>query len=118
MPDIYSKQKRSEIMSHISSKETKPEIMVRKFLFANGLRFRKNVKTFPENLILSYRNIKLSFSFTAVFGTDILAKEEHYLQQMPNFGKTKSAEILNEINVMFRSWRSKVGKLLLFGSVK
>jgi len=47
MPDIYSKQKRSEIMSHISSKETKPEIMVRKFLFANGLRFRKNVKDLP-----------------------------------------------------------------------
>ncbi|MDR0332435.1 MAG: DNA mismatch endonuclease Vsr [Dysgonamonadaceae bacterium] len=47
MPDIYSKQKRSEIMSHISGKETKPEIMVRKFLFVNGFRFRKNVKDLP-----------------------------------------------------------------------
>ena len=47
MPDIYSKSKRSEIMSHISGKETKPEIMVRKFLFANGFRFRKNVKDLP-----------------------------------------------------------------------
>ena len=44
MSDIYTKSKRSEIMSHISGKETKPEIFVRKFLFANGLRFRKNVK--------------------------------------------------------------------------
>jgi DNA mismatch endonuclease (patch repair protein) len=34
-------------MSHISDKETKPEIMVRKFLFANGFRFRKNVKGLP-----------------------------------------------------------------------
>ncbi len=34
-------------MSHISGKETKPEIMVRKFLFANGFRFRKNVKDLP-----------------------------------------------------------------------
>jgi DNA mismatch endonuclease (patch repair protein) len=47
MPDIYSKQKRSDIMSHISGKETKPEILVRKFLFANGFRFRKNVKELP-----------------------------------------------------------------------
>jgi DNA mismatch endonuclease (patch repair protein) len=44
MSDIFPKQKRSDIMSHISGKETKPEILVRKFLFANGFRFRKNVK--------------------------------------------------------------------------
>ena len=47
MTDIYSKQKRSEIMSKISGKETKPEILVRKFLFANGFRFRKNDKRYP-----------------------------------------------------------------------
>jgi len=47
MTDIYSKQKRSEIMSKISGKETKPEILVRKFLFANGFRFRKNDKKLP-----------------------------------------------------------------------
>ena len=47
MSDIYSKSKRSEIMSHISDKETKPEILVRKFLFAYGFRFRKNVKNLP-----------------------------------------------------------------------
>jgi DNA mismatch endonuclease (patch repair protein) len=47
MADIYSKQKRSEIMSHIFGKETKPEVIVRKFLFANGFRFRKNVKDLP-----------------------------------------------------------------------
>lgn len=47
MSDIYSKSKRSEIMSKISGKETKPEILVRKFLFSNGFRFRKNVKDLP-----------------------------------------------------------------------
>lgn len=47
MPDIYSKQKRSEIMSKISGKETKPEILVRRFLFANGFRYRKNDKRYP-----------------------------------------------------------------------
>lgn len=31
-------------MSKISGKETKPEILVRKFLFAQGFRYRKNDK--------------------------------------------------------------------------
>lgn len=47
MSDIYSKSKRSDIMSKISGKETKPEILVRKFLFSKGFRFRKNVKKLP-----------------------------------------------------------------------
>lgn len=47
MSDIFSSEKRSEVMSKISGKETKPEILVRKHLFARGLRFRKNDKRFP-----------------------------------------------------------------------
>lgn len=47
MADIFSKAKRSEIMSKISGKETKPEIKVRKYLFAKGFRFRKNDKKLP-----------------------------------------------------------------------
>lgn len=34
-------------MAKISSKETKPEILVRKFLFSKGFRYRKNVKSLP-----------------------------------------------------------------------
>jgi DNA mismatch endonuclease (patch repair protein) len=47
MSDIFSKSKRSEIMSKISGKETKPEIIVRKYLFAKGFRYRKNLKKLP-----------------------------------------------------------------------
>lgn len=55
MADIYSKEKRSAIMSKISGNETKIEIIVRKFLFDNGLRYRKNVKTLPgkPDIVLS-----------------------------------------------------------------
>jgi DNA mismatch endonuclease (patch repair protein) len=34
-------------MASVRSTETKPEIAVRKFLFSNGYRFRKNVKSLP-----------------------------------------------------------------------
>ncbi|MFP4461843.1 MAG: very short patch repair endonuclease [Thermotogota bacterium] len=47
MADIFTKQERSRIMSKITGKETKPEILVRKYLFAQGFRFRKNVKDLP-----------------------------------------------------------------------
>lgn len=47
MSDIFSFQKRSDIMSKIGGKNTKPEILVRKFLFSKGFRYRINVKTLP-----------------------------------------------------------------------
>ncbi len=47
MTDIYSKHKRSKIMSNINGQETTPEILVRSYLFAEGFRFRKNVKELP-----------------------------------------------------------------------
>jgi DNA mismatch endonuclease (patch repair protein) len=34
-------------MSRIKSSNTKPELLIRKFLFANGLRYRTNVKSLP-----------------------------------------------------------------------
>ena len=47
MADNHSKEIRSMNMSHIKSKNTKPEELVRKYLFAHGFRFRKNVKALP-----------------------------------------------------------------------
>lgn len=47
MTDTVSKAKRSEIMSRVKGKETTPEIIVRKYLFSRGLRYRKNVKALP-----------------------------------------------------------------------
>lgn len=47
MVDIYSRKKRSDIMSKISGKETTPEILIRKYLFSKGFRFRKNDKRYP-----------------------------------------------------------------------
>ena len=45
--DNHSKEVRSYNMSKIRSTGTKPEEMVRKYLFSKGLRYRKNVKTLP-----------------------------------------------------------------------
>ena len=42
--DIVSKEKRSEMMTGIKSRNTKPEILVRKTLFALGFRYRLDRK--------------------------------------------------------------------------
>jgi DNA mismatch endonuclease (patch repair protein) len=47
MADIFDKKTRSKIMSSIRSKDTKPELLVRKFLFSKGFRFRVNDKKLP-----------------------------------------------------------------------
>lgn len=58
MADVHNKKTRSYNMSMIRSKDTKPEIMVRKFLLAKGFRYKIYDKTLlgkpgPNKTILS-----------------------------------------------------------------
>ena len=45
--DIWSKEKRSAVMAKIRGKDTRPERIVRRYLFSRGYRYRKNVKSLP-----------------------------------------------------------------------
>lgn len=47
MADRMTKEQRHKCMSHIRSKDTRPELLVRKALFAAGFRFRVNVSSLP-----------------------------------------------------------------------
>lgn len=47
MSDSITQEHRSWNMSRIRSNNTKIEVAVRKYLFANGFRFRKNDKRYP-----------------------------------------------------------------------
>lgn len=47
MADNHTKEIRSMNMSHIRSTNSKPEEIVRKYLFSKGFRYRKNVKKLP-----------------------------------------------------------------------
>ena len=55
MADNHSKEVRSKNMSHIRSTNSKPEEIVRKYLFSQGFRYRKNVKKLPgcPDIVLS-----------------------------------------------------------------
>jgi DNA mismatch endonuclease, patch repair protein len=56
--DIVSKKKRSEIMSRITSKNTKPELLVRKELHRKGYRFRLHDKKLPGKPDIVLRKYK------------------------------------------------------------
>jgi len=47
MSDVHSTKTRSYNMSQIKGKNTKPEILVRKYLFSKGFRYRVNDKRYP-----------------------------------------------------------------------
>lgn len=60
--DTISKEIRSRNMAAIKSKNTKPEALVRKLLFASGLRFRIHMGDLPGNPDIALKKYK-----TAVF---------------------------------------------------
>lgn len=45
--DIFNKTERSYIMAKVKQKSTEPEIIIRKFLFSEGFRYRVNVRSLP-----------------------------------------------------------------------
>jgi len=47
LPDIVDAATRSRMMSGIRGRDTKPEVALRKALFARGLRYRVNVRGMP-----------------------------------------------------------------------
>lgn len=47
MADVHTPEVRSYNMSRIKGKDTKPEVSVRKYLFSQGFRYRKNVRKMP-----------------------------------------------------------------------
>ncbi|AXV83023.1 very short patch repair endonuclease [Ralstonia solanacearum] len=61
MVDIVSPAARSRMMARIRAKNTKPEVLVRKALFAAGYRFRLHRKDLPgsPDIVLPGRNVAI-----------------------------------------------------------
>jgi DNA mismatch endonuclease Vsr len=70
MADVHDKQTRSYNMSRIKGKNTKPEMLVRKFLHTAGFRYRLHVRNLPgkpDKVLPKYKTVIL---FMDVFGMD------------------------------------------------
>lgn len=96
MPDIVSKERRSEIMSHIKSKDTSIELLVRKQLYALGFRFRVNYKELSGKPDIVFTKKKVAIFIHGCFwhGHDIGCRYSHVSQSRkeywePKLSKTK-----------------------------
>lgn len=60
MADVHTKAQRSYNMSRIKGKDTKPEMLLRKFLHANGFRYslhKKELPGRPDIVLTKYKTI-------------------------------------------------------------
>lgn len=60
MADVFTDEKRREIMSRIHSKDTKPELLIRSELHKLGFRFRlhnKNLPGSPDIVLNKFRTV-------------------------------------------------------------
>ncbi|GAB1858235.1 very short patch repair endonuclease [Flavobacteriaceae bacterium MHTCC 0001] len=64
---FYTTKKRSKIMSNIRGKNTKPELMFRKALWAKGVRYRVDSKTLPGKPDVSIKKYKLAIFIDGEF---------------------------------------------------
>lgn len=58
--DIFSPEKRSDIMSRIRATGTKPEEQLRKELFRRGYRYRKNVRSLKGCPDIAFRSRRVA----------------------------------------------------------
>jgi DNA mismatch endonuclease Vsr len=56
--DNLSRKRRSEVMSRVRSKHTKPELAVRRLAFAMGFRYRLHVQSLPGTPDLVFRKLR------------------------------------------------------------
>ncbi|HEL4236075.1 TPA: DNA mismatch endonuclease Vsr [Stenotrophomonas maltophilia] len=61
MADVVSASKRSEMMSGIRGKDTRPEMIVRKYLHSSGLRYRLHCVDLPgkPDLVMRGRRVAI-----------------------------------------------------------
>lgn len=86
--DIVDKQTRSRMMAGIRSKNTKPEMMIRRFLHKMGFRYCLHRKDLPGIPDLVFPGRK-----TVIFGMGMTASIFAFQRPELNFGKIKLLEI-------------------------
>lgn len=60
MADVLSTEQRKRCMSHVRCKDTKPEVLVRQFLFSQGFRYRlyrKDLPGKPDIVLPKYKTV-------------------------------------------------------------
>ena len=118
MADVHSKETRSYNMSRIRSKDTKPEMLIRRFLHKNGFRYRLHVIDLPgkPDIVLPKYNTVIFVHGCFGMGmrgvnTTLCPKPEQ------NGGSIRSTEMYLKINFRSNLQVTKAGRLSRYGNV-
>ena len=65
--DTRTKEKRRQIMASVRSKNTRPELLVRRFLWSKGLRYRVHVANLPGTPDIAFTRQKLAIFIHGCF---------------------------------------------------
>lgn len=107
--DIWDKKKRSVIMARVKSKDTKPELLVRRYLYSRGYRYRKNVKSLPgtPDIVLRKYGIVIFIHGCFWHGHDV---DSHIPYSNSEFwekkiGANKARDLKNKIILKKMGWK-------------
>ena len=112
--DIVSKEKRSEMMSHIKEKNTKPEIAVRKMIYKMGYRYRLHRKDLPGKPDIVFGPMNLALFVNGCFwhrhGNCKYAYNPKTRKNFWNkkFTDTIKRDVKNRIDLERLGWQSAV----------
>jgi DNA mismatch endonuclease (patch repair protein) len=108
--DVFNKNKRSEIMRKITSKDTVPEIKIRSALHRLGYRFTLHVKTLPGTPDIVLPKYKTVIQIRGCFwhGHDcqrgrIPSSNVQYWEQ--KLKRNKERDDLNDSELLIMGWR-------------
>ena len=111
MPDVLTPAQRHRCMSHIRSKATKPEMLVRRWLWAHGYRYRLNVKSVPGKPDIVMRKYRTAIFVNGCFWhghegckTFVLPKTNtEFWQAKIEQNRTRDTRIYDEL--MLAGWQ-------------
>ena len=91
MADTISPERRSEIMSHIKSKDTSIELLVRRKLFSMGYRYHVNYKALPgkPDIVFTKKKVAIFIHGCYWHGHDCGSRYAHSSQSNKMYWGTK-----------------------------
>lgn len=110
MADIVDKKTRSKMMSGIKSKDTKPELIIRKGLFARGLRYRLHDKHLPGKPDIVFHKLKAVIFINGCFWHGHMCHLFKWPSTRPHFWKKKidrniEVDNRNYVSLKTQGWR-------------
>lgn len=89
MTDIITPQQRSYVMSRIRSRNTRPELVVRRYLWREGYRYRLCVRRLPGRPDIVIRRLKVAIFVNGCFWHGHTAHKMHMPQTNTEYWAAK-----------------------------